>query len=173
MEQIQQLFNDLFKFQNNESLRHRGDGKGGKYTSTDLGLLVVARVIQEDVDDNGNQVYERLYHCRIIQFSQSGNIQQFKERELMSMEEFRKAQAEEEREREEMHEEHRRTTAEIYASYGVSKKSKVKLKADKEHEYEVNGFKGKDHVYELSLREIGGFGKSIYIQSPDEIESVA
>lgn len=111
------LFDQSFKFKNNESVRHKGDTKGN-YSSTDLGLLIVNRFLVEDIDDEGNPTYERSYHCRIIQFSQSGNIQHFKERELMSLEEYRENQLKEEQERHDMRERGNKLHQEVFKPSG-------------------------------------------------------
>jgi hypothetical protein len=176
MQLLKQIFDELFKYKNTESLRHRGDNKNSY--STDMGLLVLHRSIIEDVDDEGNQTFERVYHCRVVRFSGSGEIMSFKERELMSMAEYHEAQLNEEKSRNEMRQEMKRTEAEIFNAYGVNKECVVTLKNDEPGvEYHVTGFRGggEANTYELSLRSIGGLEldrKNIYIKSPDEIESV-
>lgn len=176
MEQVKQIFNELFKFKNNQPLRHKGDNKSSH--STDMGLLAIHRLIVEDVDEDGNQKFEKLYHCRVVRFSGSGEVMQFKERELLSMEEYHQEQLKEEQERNEMRERMKRTEAEIYKAYGVSKNSVVKLKSDKENEYNVCGFKSTKEtgIYELSLHSVGGLSmdrKEVFIKSPDEIDAVS
>lgn len=177
MEHLEQIFDELFKFKNNESVKHRGDKKS-MHLSSDMGLLILQRHLIESVDDDGKKYFERQYLCRLVAFSGSGQIQLYKERELMSSSEFAAIEVKEQEERDEIHQKNKERTAEIFKAYGVQRGSIVKLKSDAENEYKVSGFKGgKDTgIYELGLRKLSGLKfdeDTVYIKSPDEIEVVS
>jgi hypothetical protein len=110
-----------------------------------MGLLVLRRTLEENADDDGNTHFTRNYICRMIRFSGSGDLAQFKESELMDMNEYTKRGVELEREREEMRNEMYATEQEIYTSFGVKRGTQVYIKDhtgefDKENIYKVSGY---------------------------------
>lgn len=144
MQQLTQLFNDKFKFQLSQQLRHKGDSKG-RHFDADCGLLVLARVVEESIQSGTLEpIYELTYHCRSIQFSGSNQIHKFYEHELMSMEEFNEQRIRDENWREEMKADMRRAEKEIMELFEVTKDDYLYLKkdgvVDKSKKYRVTGW---------------------------------
>lgn len=166
-----ELFDSQFKFQVNQSVKHRGDTKE-KHVS-DLGLLILNRVIIEELDDDGESRFNRMYQCRVLRFSGSGDVISFKESELMSEEEYVRMGVELDIQRQGIREEMNATRDRVFKHFGVARKSVVKLKGD-DNTWQVCGFHAEGGKYSLSLRlEEGNSAEdSKSITSPDEIEKV-
>jgi hypothetical protein len=155
--EISVLFDSKFKFQINQSLRHKGDSK--EAFSSDMGLLVLERHVIETEDDDGNRLYERSYVCRSIQFSGSGQLIRFSEKELMTVEEH---EVERERVKEQgqrMRNEVRQMQKETYAAFGITEETILYLKdvdgnVDETKKYRVSGFSSGDGELSISLREM-------------------
>ncbi len=176
MENLKSIFEDLFKFKYNESVKHKGDNKGNM--SSDMGLLILHRELVEVVNDENIHTYEKHYYCRVIRFSGSGDIMRFKENELMSIREYDEEQIKNEFERNAMRDEMRKIQQEVYKAFGVDKNSILKLKAEPEKEYSVTGFQSnKDtNKYELLIRQNGGLetGRNKEsVKSTDEFDVVS
>ena len=177
----QELFNEQFKFNLNQEVRHKGDNKNAM--SSDMGLLVLRRSLEENSDDDGNVHYTRNYICRMIRFSGSGDLAQFKESELLTMEEYNKMTIKAEQEREDMRNEMYATKQEIFKSFGVNRGTEVYIKriegekavVDKSSIYKVTGFsRSKDETL-LHLRKEAGEGRTmdeVRVKSKDEFEIV-
>jgi hypothetical protein len=154
--ELQSVFNNLFKYQVSQELRHRGDTKS---FTADMGLFVNSRVLVETVDDDGNKLYERLYICRVIRFSGSGEQFQFREKELMTIEEYTIKQVHDNEERNQMQNNARQTEKEIYAAFGVTKDTHVYMKDEfgnvlKDKKFRPSGFSLMNEKMELSLTEV-------------------
>ena len=159
-----ELFNEQFRFEINQEVRHRADFKAN--FSSDLGLLVIQRVLEEQSDDDGNVNFSRMYTCRLIRFSGSGDLARFKESELMTIEEYNRKAVLEEQEREDMRNEMYETKKEIFASFGVKRGTEVYLKdgdnIDKTFVYKVTGFaQGKKEGAVLILKIEAGEGRTV------------
>lgn len=167
-----QLFNEQFKFNINQEVRHRGDSKKD-FLTNDLGLLILQRVLIETADDDGNVHYTRQYICRMIRFSGSGDIAQFKESELMSIQEFTEKSIKDEQEREDMRNTANELKDEIFCSFGVVRNTSVRLteltkpdpssqdqqpKLKDSREYKVKGFVRSQEGTFLVLRTVAGEG---------------
>ncbi len=161
--EAKQLFNQQFKFALNLEVRHKGDNKHGM--SSDMGLLVLRRVLDENSDDDGNVHFTRNYICRMIRFSGSGDLAQFKESELMTIEEYNKRAVEEEQQREDMRNDMHTTKQEVFNSFGVQRGTEVYLKKgdvlDKGNIYKVTGFFRSKEETVLLLRKEAGEGKTL------------
>lgn len=171
MENLQTLFDSLFKFKVHDSIRHKGDNKD--YTS-DMGLLVLHRELIEEVSDNDVHDYVRYYLCRVVKFSGSGDIMRFREKELMSTAEYNQKKIADEAERNAMRQEIDRIQTEVFKAFGVDRKQIIKLKAEPDKEFWVTGFQTNAETgrYELHIRQVGGLEsgrKKEVVQSPDEI----
>src|SRR5271163_1276646 len=158
-----QIFNGQFKFKLNQEVRHKGDSKNGM--SSDMGLLVIERTLQEDQDDDGNVHYNRNYICRMIRFSGSGDLGRFKESELLNMTEFNEKSLKQETEREEMRADMYALQKEIFTSFAVKRNTRIYLKnadgtVDKTNVYVVTGFSRSDEGTFLSIRMEAGEGKT-------------
>lgn len=172
-----ELFDSQFKFKINDDVRHKGDSKGDSFSS-DLGLLVLSRTLEEAADDDGNCHYLRIYVCRMIKFSGSGDLARFKESELMTMEEYNRKKIYDEQQREDMRNQMYASKKAIFASFGVQKGTEVYLKineiVDKTKVYAVSGYStGKDDGTYLILRMEAGEGKTcneVRVKSKDEFE---
>jgi len=157
MENTEKLFNELFKFETNQEVRHRGDTKGG---IADMGLLILNRQISESIDDDGNKIYERLYICRMVRYSGSGEVNKFYERELMTTEEYNRLSANQEAERNQMRTEIRQIQEEVYKAFGVDQFSEMHLikngKIDKDSIYKPSGFSLGEKGTKLKIRKVAG-----------------
>jgi len=152
---VSELFDEQFKYQINQDLRHRGDKKG---YAADMGLLVLHRLMYESTDDDGNKLYERAYICRLVKFSGSGETAQFREKELITTEEYERQSLQQEIDRNAMRNDARATQKEVYAAFGVSdgdflrlKDSEGKIIEDKK--YRVTGFSMIGDVVKLGVTE--------------------
>jgi len=122
---LTEFFDGKFKFQINQSLRHKGDSK--ESYSADMGLLVLERHIIESEDDDGNRLYERAYVCRTIQFSGSGQLMRFSEKELMTVEEHEIERENVKAQSQKMRNEVRQMQKEVYEAFGISEESVIYL----------------------------------------------
>lgn len=172
-----QLFNEQFKFALNLEVRHKGDNKHGM--SSDMGLLILRRNLEENSDDDGNIHFTRNYICRMIRFSGSGDLAQFKESELMTISEYNERAVKEDQEREEMRNDMYATRQEIFKSFGVQRGTEVYLKngesIDKSNVYKVTGFSRSKEETILILRKEAGEGKTIdeaRVKSKSEFEII-
>ncbi len=76
MKNLEELFDDHFKFSVNQEVRHKGDKN--KYSGIhDMGLLVLVRNIHEETGDGDQRIFKKTYHCRTIKFSGSGEVVSF------------------------------------------------------------------------------------------------
>lgn len=159
----QELFNEQFKFKINQEVRHKGDNKNGGHS--DMGLLVLKRLLEEECDDDGNSHFVRNYVCRMIRFSGSGDLARFKESELMTITDYNIRAIEDEREREEMRNQMYNTEKEVFDSFGVKRGTEVHLangnNVDKENIYKVSGFSTDKYETLLHLRKVIGEGKTV------------
>ena len=177
MNKTEQLFDELFKYQGNQELRHKGDTKG---SIADMGLFVLSRYLVETTDDDGKKLYERSYMCRMVKFSGSGETAHFREKELMTVDEYNQRSTEEETKRNRRREEARQIQDEIYKAFGVDERTELYLKkdgkVDKSVIYKVSGFiRSKKDGTELHLRKVAGmkFGdERTEVKSKDEFEIV-
>jgi hypothetical protein len=162
MEIAKQLFNDWFKFELNQEVRHKGDNK--QNYSSDLGLLVLSRVLEEQKSDDGIVHFDKVYHCRMIRFSGSGDIARFKESELLSMDEYTSKKVLEDRKFEEARMHVNEFSEEVWASFGVQRGTKVHLvfegKTDTSKVFKVSGYKSSQEGTLLTVREVGGIGST-------------
>lgn len=175
MENLKEIFAQQFKFNLNQEVRHKGDNKHGMHS--DMGLLVLRRTLEEHSDDDGNTHFTRNYICRMIRFSGSGDLAQFKESELLSIEDYNKKVVKEQAEREEMQHHMYQIKKEIYKSFGVEKDTEVYLikngGVDISKTYRVSGYQQDQQGTVLHLREVGGEGstsKTINVKSKEEFE---
>jgi|JI10StandDraft_1071094.scaffolds.fasta_scaffold21316_13 hypothetical protein len=156
------LFNTQFKFSLNEEVRHKGDNKHGM--SSDMGLLILRRILEENSDDDNNVHFTRNYICRMIRFSGSGDLAQFKESELLTVKEYNERAVKDEQEREYMRNDIYNVTKEIFDSFGVKRSTEIYLKngeiIDKENVYKVTGFKQDGDGTMLIARMVAGEGKT-------------
>ncbi|MDB5240914.1 MAG: hypothetical protein JWP57_1539 [Spirosoma sp.] len=166
---IESVFDTLFKFSVGQELRHKGDSKD---RIADMGLLVLKRVMFENQDDDGNRGFERAYHCRLVKYSGSGEIGQFSERELLTVDEYDQEVADREQKQTERREKMRVLQEDIYKAFGVTKHSRITLKSDPETQYRVSGWgTGKDGS-RLHLTEVYGLEegtKKADVTHPDQI----
>jgi hypothetical protein len=151
-----EVFNRLFKFQVGQQLRHKGDTKD---YSADMGLLVTARVLVEQKDDDNSVTFRREYHCRMIRFSGSGEIAAFREHELMTVEEYTQQKVQDEAERNRMRNEVKQTEKEIHEAFGVDFSTRVYLKdangnVDKSSVFRYSGFSFTNGKPEMTLTEV-------------------
>ncbi len=149
------LFDEMFKYKNNQELRHRGDSKS---YSADMGLLVLHRLIHESVDDDGKKQYERSYVCRLVKFSGSGEVAQFREKELITIQEYERNSLEREADRNRMRNEVRQTQREIYDAFGVKEEDYFRLKDTNgniidDKKYRVTGFSMSEGTAKITIRE--------------------
>lgn len=184
-----QLFNEQFKFSLNQEVRHKGDSKIGLGNGNDMGLLVLVRELEESSDDDGNVHYSRYYICRMIRYSGSGDIAKFKESELMSIQEYTLKQIQDAQQHEDILNNTKMMTQEIFDSFGVRRFTKVTLKHDADkykhmqippepdtHPYTVTGFLRNEEGTFLRLRRIAGAGipsnhdEDVLVKSKDEFE---
>lgn len=180
MEKIKELFDEYFKFKINDTVRHKADGKNNDWgTTTEMGLLILARTIEEEIDDSNNAVYSKHYHCRMIKFAGSGSIASFKEQELMSTEEFMRKQIEDKEWSNNVREEMKQTEQEIFKSFNVKRGTQIYLIkdgiTDKENPYRISGYFSNAEKTVLSARAVLGEGKenkSIELKSKGEFEVV-
>lgn len=173
----QELFNEQFKFKLNQEVRHKGDNKNGN--SSDMGLLILQRHLEEECDDDGNSHFVRNYVCRMIRFSGSGDLAKFKESELMTITDYNIRAIKDEQEREEMRNEMYNSQKEIFDSFGVKRGTEVYLKngdnVDKENIYKVSGYSTDKNETLLHLRKALGEGKTvdmIKVKSKSEFEVI-
>jgi hypothetical protein len=175
--ELQKIFDTQFQFPINQEVRHRGDNKSGM--SSDMGLFILRRTLEENSDDYGNIHYTKNYICRMIRFSGSGDLAQFKESELMSIEDFNKRAVQEEQQREDMRNDMYTETQNIFKSFGVRRSTEVYLKngdsVDKSNIYKVSGFSTNKECTLLHLRRALGEGKTadeVRVKSKNEFELV-
>lgn len=175
--ELTDLFNDLFKFELNQEVRHKGDSKNGY--SADMGLLVLERELHEYKDDYNNTSFTNQYICRMIRFSGSGDLARFKESELMTMAEFEQRAVEQEQFRNEARERMHLSKKAIYNSFGVKNGSSVYLikdgKTDTTNVYTVSGFSASSEGTFLKLTWESGTGdplKDEQVQSKNDIQPV-
>jgi len=161
--EIKEIFDQSFKFKVNDSVRHKGDNKNGLHS--DMGLLILKRIMEESKDDDDGVHFNRIYHCRMIRYSNSGDIQAFKESELLSISEYNDVVLREEEDRERKRAIMYETKNEIFKSFGVERGSEVLLIKDGEVDesiiYKVTGYKADKNGTELHLRIEAGEGRSI------------
>jgi hypothetical protein len=176
-ENLNQLFEQQFKFKLNESVKHRGDKTEG--FSSDMGLLVLNRALVEEADDYGNINYSKQYACRMIRFSGSGQISFFNEKELYALDEYTEQSVKDKIRRDEIHHEMNESKNEVYKSFGVKMGTKVYLTkdgaADKSKVYVVAGFRQDKNGTILNLRDEAGEGATTAktdIKSKSEFEVV-
>jgi hypothetical protein len=160
--QLSELFSSGFKFKINQEVRHKGDNKKG---NPDMGLLVVRRLIEEMEDESGSSVFQKIYVCRMVKFSGSGELASFQEAELLSIEEHEVRCIEDENWRNEVRSQIKETQEEIYGAFGVNRKSELYLlvngEPDKSEIYVVAGYHLADgEIPRLSLRNKLGIGKA-------------
>jgi len=154
---LTEFFDGKFKFQINQSLRHKGDSK--ESYSADMGLLVLERHIIESEDDDGNRLYERAYVCRTIQFSGSGQLMRFSEKELMTVEEHEIERENVKAQSQKMRNEVRQMQKEVYEAFGISEESVIYLNDSEgnaltDKKFRVSGFSNGDGEISISLREM-------------------
>lgn len=155
-ELIEKVFNENFKYEVNQQLRHRGDTKG---YSADMGLLVLHRLMYESCDDDGNKTYARYYVCRLVKFSGSGETAQFQEKELMTIEDYQRQSLEDEADRNRMRNEVRQTQQEIYSAFGISEEDYLRLndengKLIEDKKFRLSGFSLAEGVPKIIVREV-------------------
>ncbi len=145
--------------------------------SSDMGLLVLQRFLIENADDDGNSHFTRNYNCRMIKFSGSGDVANFKESELMTMHDYNQRSVELQQEREEMRNNMYTITKEIFDSFGVKRNTQVYLKngdvVDKANIYKVTGYARNSQETILLLRQEAGEGKTtdeVRVKSKSEFE---
>lgn len=174
-----EIFDRQFKFQVGQTLRHKGDKK--EYGMNDMGVLVLARIMSQEI--NGNSLtFHRTYHCRMIAMSGSGQIVNFKEHELQTIEEWQKNSVTQEVERNMMRNDVQRLEDDILRQFDLSKHDRFYLKdstgnPDKEKEYRMNGFKANQESgkYEISVRQVNTLQtdvQSIYIYDKSQLEKI-
>lgn len=154
--EIAKMFNENFKYEVNQQLRHRGDSKG---YSADMGLLVLHRLMYESCDDDGNKTYARYYVCRLVKFSGSGETAQFQEKELMTIEDYERQRMKDEADRNRMRNEVRQIQKEVYSAFGVSEEDYLKLKDEngkliEDKKFRLSGFSLADNVPKITVREV-------------------
>ena len=173
--ELKKIFDSHFKFETDERVRHRGDGS--EHGAADLKMLVTGRYIEEIVGDDEIRIYQKFYKCRCIKLSGSGQEIYFKEHELLSIPEWQRMMVKEESFRNENRSIYREEFNTIYDYYGVTKKSKVKIKGS-DKTFKVTGLSGtsKKGVYELHLEEVvndNTFNKERrYVSDKEEISEV-
>ncbi len=154
MSELKNVFSENFKFEINEEVRHRGDTKS--YTA-DMGLLILQRVLIESEDDSEKHTYERVYHCRMIRFSGSGDIARFSEKELMSIKEYEEKKIKDDFERNQMREDAKKVEKEVMELFDITKEDYVFLlkdgEADKTKKFRLSGFHISNEGIKLILRE--------------------
>jgi hypothetical protein len=175
-----ELFDSTFKYQVGQQLRHRGDTKD---YSTDMGLLVLSRIMIESKDDDNSVTYRREYHCRVVRFSGSGDVMAFKEHELMTIEEYTTQNVKDEADRNRMRNEVKQVEKEVFEVFGVTPESKLFLKdasgnVDKSAVYRPTGFEFKEGTPGLHLTEVlTSLGKKVdhkrvTVHSKDQFEVI-
>ena len=123
-----ELFNKVFRFKVGDSVRHKADTKDW---SADMGLLVTARYLVEESGDGENEIiFKRLYECRMIKLSGSGERGTFREHELMTLDEYAVFQTQQRERTQEVMNESKQTQKEVYAAFGVTKDTHVRVKSD-------------------------------------------
>jgi hypothetical protein len=174
---LMEIFDRQFKFQVGQTLRHKGDKK--EYGMNDMGVLVLTRVMSQEINDN-QLIFERAYHCRLIAMSGSGQIVSFKEHELQTIEEWQKSAVTQEVERNLMRSDVNRLEDDILRQFDLSKSERFYLVADgdKSKEYRMNGFRANKDTgkYEISVRQVNTLSsnaESIYIADKSQIEKIA
>lgn len=171
-----ELFNAQFKFAVNQEVRHKADKKNS-FGNSDMGMLIMERILRESVDDNGSTFYTRHYVCRCIKFGDSGDLIWFKESELLDMDTYRAKAAEEEEKREEASAAIRRLKSRVFESFGVKRDTKIVLVNDPDQTniYEVSGWHSSGEGTVLTASLIAGQGKpqkTIEIKSSTEFKIV-
>lgn len=151
-QQLQNAFTSAFKYDLNQELRHRGDG--GKH-SADMGVWVHSRCIVQEMADT-EVVFKRLYQCRLIKFSGSGEMATFNENELMTVTEWNEKHMEEENEREAMRQEMNQITKMIFKEFNVERFEEIRIAGEGDKIFKVSGFKGEKGKYQLIVREQSG-----------------
>lgn len=176
---VMEIFDRQFKFQCGQTLRHKGDKK--EYGSNDVGILVLARNLSQEINEN-SLIFERTYHCRMIAFSGSGQIINFREHELQTIEEWQLNSVSQEVERNLMRNDMNRLEDDILKQFDLSKHDRFYLKdstgqVDKAKEFRMNGFKSNKETskYEISVRQSNTLNidiQSIYIADKSQIEKI-
>jgi hypothetical protein len=167
------VFDNHFKFAISSEVRHKGDKK--EYGTHDMGLFIVGRFIEERLDDSEGTVYKKIYHCRMIRFSGSGDIAAFAETELQSVEDWRKDAVKEEVERNMMRDDILRLETDILKEFGIKKSDRFKIvDMEETKEFRMNGFKTNKDTgkYEISVRQTNTLDTqqdNFYISDPKNI----
>lgn len=173
------IFDRQFKFQCGQTLRHKADKK--EYGMNDMGVLVLARNLQQEILNN-SLIFERTYYCRMIAMSGSGQVVSFKEYELQTIEEWQKSSVSAEVERNLLRSDVNQMEDDILKQFDISKRDRFYLKdssgnVDKEKEYRMNGFRSNKDTgkYEISVRHSNTLDsdvQSIYISDKSQIEKI-
>jgi hypothetical protein len=173
---IRDVFQSVFRFGIDAQVRHKADTKDKHGISADMGMLVIKRFIVEAMTGDGDITYEKMYQCRLIKYSGSGDVVTFNEHELMSIQEWMEESVKQENEFKEIREIQRDVEKLVYGKFNVQKGEEFKLKnKPPECRFKASGFKGKGNVvknYELNVREVTGLldeGHSFYITDPADI----
>lgn len=172
---LKNIFDNHFKFQTDERVRHKGDGSN--HGSADLKMLITGRYLEEVIGDGETTIYQKFYKCRCIKFSGSGQEIYFKEHELLSISEWQQLMVKEEAFRNENRDSFRKEFKAVYDFYGVTKKSHLKVKGS-DKLFKITGLSGtsKKGVYELHIEEIvtdNSFNKERrYISNKEDISEV-
>lgn len=176
---LMEIFDKQFKFQCGQTLRHKGDKK--EYGMNDMGVLVLARTFTQEIIDN-SLIFQRTYHCRMIAMSGSGQIINFKEYELQTVEEWQKSAVSSEVERNLLRSDVNQLEDDILKQFDLSKRERFYLKdasgnVDKEKEYRMNGFRANKETgkYEISVRHSNTLDsnvESIYVSDKTKIEKI-
>lgn len=142
---MKEVFNQQFKFKMNERVRHKGDTH--KYDA-DMGLLIIQRELVEQLNSDGESIFERYYVCRMIRWSGSGDLGRFKETEIMNVDDYNELKHKEDSERDDMRRQGRMIEKEIMEIFGVSKEDYlhevVDGKPDTNKKFRITGFKTDD-----------------------------
>ena len=174
-----EIFDQQFKFQVGQTLRHKGDKK--EYGANDVGVFVLALVMQQELHDN-SLIFERSYHCRIIAFSGSGQIFNFKEHELQTIQEWQQSAVNQEVERNMLRSDCTQLEGDILNQFGLSKQDRFYLKnsdgeVDNTKEFRMNGFRSNKETgnYEISVRQCNTLNsgiESIHVSDKSIIEKI-
>jgi hypothetical protein len=163
-EDIGGIFDGAFKYGFTDVLYHRADTKR---FSNDMSMMPLSRTIVQEKDDDGNTIYQRIYHCRVIKHSGSGEIFAFKERELMNLEEFELSRLENDEHIHEMKAEIQRTEQLVYKKFGVSgRNARVTHNGES---YVVTGWGSQGKSCNLVLRHDVIGGTRIEVSDPTQI----
>lgn len=174
-----EIFDKQFKFQCGQTLRHKGDKK--EYGMNDMGVLVLARNMSQEINDN-ELIFERTYHCRLIALSGSGQVISFKEHELQTIEDWQKSAISQEVERNLMRSDVNQLEDDILKQFDLSKRDRFYIRdsngnINKEKEYRMNGFRANKDTgkYEISVRQsntLDSSVESIYVSNKSQIDKI-